>query len=370
MESSCSDNPVTAPAKNGGTDADKQRDKTGEPLFVCIVCAAQTKQRCKRCGIAAYCSVDCQTKHWPEHKRRCKRPTTEFTTPFKDATRGVIYYKEPHSKDVDGKLKKLGEQKLAKLHEAMRAPDKSELKKESWSEYKQMCKQEIAGWNQLDEPAGVAKVWYMLAVGCLELGHAKTLDKYIAKTRQVLSTMPDDKETKQLHQLANVVETEAKKVFDTHAYDLKCIVNSLDEDALSSNHIARTAKECAKTMTDANCGQIVDYLRQMQGSAFAFCVVVLLPAHKNPHMIPSELHDKFIECALLAHRVHQAKNPYMDRQIFQYVNNTADANNIKTSKEKMGHTVRIFKFDFDSSFSMQRDMANTVSKLYQALVRE
>ena len=47
----------------------------------------------------------------------------------------------------------------------MRAPDKSELKKTLWSEYKRMCKQEIAGWNQLDEPAGVAKVWYMPAVG-------------------------------------------------------------------------------------------------------------------------------------------------------------------------------------------------------------
>jgi hypothetical protein len=102
----------------------------------------------------------------------------------------------------------------------------------------------------------------------------------------------------------------------------------------------------------------------MQGSAFAFCVVVLLPADKNPHMIPSELQDKFIECALLAHRVHKAKNPYMDRQIFQYVNNRADANNVKTITEILAHTVRIFKFDFDSSFSMQRDMANTVSKLY------
>ena len=102
----------------------------------------------------------------------------------------------------------------------------------------------------------------------------------------------------------------------------------------------------------------------MQGSDFAFCVVVLLPADKNPHMIPSELQDKFIECALLAHRVHKAKNPYMDRQIFQYVNNRADANNVKTITEILAHTVRIFKFDFDSSFSMQRDMANTVSKLY------
>jgi hypothetical protein len=145
----------------------------------------------------------------------------------------------------------------SKFHEAMRAPDKSELKKTLWSEYKRMCKQEIAGWNQLDEPAGVAKVWYMLAVGSLELGHAKKLDKCIGKTRQVLSTMPDDKETKQLHQLANVVETEAKKVFDTHAYDLKCIVNSLDEDALSSDHIAKTSKECENNdecELRANCG--------------------------------------------------------------------------------------------------------------------
>jgi hypothetical protein len=350
-------------------DRDEKEGNTSKPWFVCVVCAAQTSQRCKRCATTAYCSVDCQTKHWPEHKKKCKRPTMQFTTPVRNATRGVIHYKKPHPKDVNGKLMALGEKKLAKLQEAMRAPDQSETKKQLWSEYKRMCREEIAAWNQLDEPAGVAKVWYMLAVGCLELGHAEKLDKYIAKTRQVLSTMPDDTETKELHLMTNLVETQAKTVFDTHAYDLKCIVNALDEDALSPDQIARTAKECAKTMTKGNCGQTVDYLRQMQGAAFAFCVVVLLPADKNPHMIPSELHDQFIECALRAHQVHQAKNPYLDRQIFQYVNNTADANNIKTSKEKMGHMVRIFKFDFDSRFSMQRDMPGTLERFYRVLVR-
>jgi MYND finger len=55
----------------------------GEPIpivraklerFQCMYCAspsADAHKACGRCRMAHYCSVDCQTKDWPEHKKWC-----------------------------------------------------------------------------------------------------------------------------------------------------------------------------------------------------------------------------------------------------------------------------------------------------------
>eukprot|EP00043_Microstomoeca_roanoka_P029494 m.22079 g.22079 ORF g.22079 m.22079 type:complete len:151 (-) comp9235_c0_seq1:28-480(-) len=34
-------------------------------------CEAESTKRCSRCKVVFYCSRDCQTKHWPTHKRDC-----------------------------------------------------------------------------------------------------------------------------------------------------------------------------------------------------------------------------------------------------------------------------------------------------------
>jgi hypothetical protein len=53
----------------------------------CSNCGKQCNERlltCGRCKSAFYCSKDCQTAHWREHKRRCKAPVSlvEDNAPF------------------------------------------------------------------------------------------------------------------------------------------------------------------------------------------------------------------------------------------------------------------------------------------------
>ena len=43
-------------------------------------CEADGTKRCGRCGTVAYCSSDCQRRHWPIHKVGC-RPTAGFCCP-------------------------------------------------------------------------------------------------------------------------------------------------------------------------------------------------------------------------------------------------------------------------------------------------
>ena len=37
----------------------------------CAVCQADADDLCTRCEITAYCSRDCQAKHWAEHRSGC-----------------------------------------------------------------------------------------------------------------------------------------------------------------------------------------------------------------------------------------------------------------------------------------------------------
>lgn len=39
----------------------------------CFSCGKFAKQTCSRCGIATYCSKDCQAADWPNHKQICKK---------------------------------------------------------------------------------------------------------------------------------------------------------------------------------------------------------------------------------------------------------------------------------------------------------
>lgn len=39
---------------------------------VCARCGAKASSNCSRCKKVKYCSKECQTKHWPEHKSQCK----------------------------------------------------------------------------------------------------------------------------------------------------------------------------------------------------------------------------------------------------------------------------------------------------------
>lgn len=41
---------------------------------ICFFCSKEVENRkyCSRCKKACYCSVECQTKHWPKHKSKCQ----------------------------------------------------------------------------------------------------------------------------------------------------------------------------------------------------------------------------------------------------------------------------------------------------------
>ncbi len=42
-------------------------------MHACEVCQqTQNTKKCGRCKAVAYCGLDCQRKHWPQHKRLCK----------------------------------------------------------------------------------------------------------------------------------------------------------------------------------------------------------------------------------------------------------------------------------------------------------
>ncbi|PRW56672.1 SET and MYND domain-containing protein [Chlorella sorokiniana] len=53
-----------------------QQDSVNE-RHVCSGCGRQAigLRRCARCKQAAYCSRECQVRHWPQHKRECKSKT-------------------------------------------------------------------------------------------------------------------------------------------------------------------------------------------------------------------------------------------------------------------------------------------------------
>jgi len=46
-------------------------DPEDSHIALCYVCGAQTKSKCKRCGVLHYCSKECQKSDWPRHKLNC-----------------------------------------------------------------------------------------------------------------------------------------------------------------------------------------------------------------------------------------------------------------------------------------------------------
>jgi hypothetical protein len=47
--------------------------KSTTPIRKCRVCKAKSTTRCSRCKNVYYCGVECQTKHWKEHKKNCTK---------------------------------------------------------------------------------------------------------------------------------------------------------------------------------------------------------------------------------------------------------------------------------------------------------
>jgi hypothetical protein len=55
------------------------------PEFTCHKCGKPAKSRCSRCGVARYCSAECQREHWPVHTAGCKIDAAAGTAPVREA---------------------------------------------------------------------------------------------------------------------------------------------------------------------------------------------------------------------------------------------------------------------------------------------
>ena len=45
--------------------------ETTSSIKLCRVCSKKSTKCCGKCGVAYYCSADCQKSHWKEHKKVC-----------------------------------------------------------------------------------------------------------------------------------------------------------------------------------------------------------------------------------------------------------------------------------------------------------
>merc|ERR1712100_728163 len=54
----------------------------------CFVCQTETTQKCAKCKTRFYCNIECQKKHWKEHKNECDK----LTETMMQAHRHIVYF--------------------------------------------------------------------------------------------------------------------------------------------------------------------------------------------------------------------------------------------------------------------------------------
>ncbi|KAK5452049.1 hypothetical protein LTS15_007772 [Exophiala xenobiotica] len=76
---------------------------------VCVACNKSEVElptgtglkRCGRCQKVSYCSKECQTSHWPQHKAGCRRPTTPLPPPHPSLLPFFRQFKTDESKTYE-----------------------------------------------------------------------------------------------------------------------------------------------------------------------------------------------------------------------------------------------------------------------------
>jgi hypothetical protein len=340
-------------------------------MHICVVCTAECTSRCQRCGVVAYCSKECQKIHWPLHKTKCKPKQKELTSALRGGVRVVLGPTDENakhlSKDENGQLMKLGQAKLRVLHQAMNAPDGSTEKKQLFKQFRSMAKQEAAGWQDLDEPAGVAKAWYMLAVGNMEMGLQSKFIKYAAKMREVLAAMPeDDQQTQMLHQVINQQETLFYKHFDAGAYKTRLVYKEAN------------MQEMAHKIPAATLGHGLQLLREKLGVERYLVIVIMLKKNEDPEMLAPAVREAFVN---VVHCTELAKVAVsigltdrdgirscneldgLQHRMLLYANEPSEVNNFMRGVQNMGHQVRLYRHD-----EVQDDRGDDVGEAMAALL--
>ncbi len=71
----------------------------------CAICTKDAPYKCKSCKQISYCSVDCQKKHWPNHKHYCKKLIAKIDRSA-DADSHTEYMRNTTSSEESLELKK------------------------------------------------------------------------------------------------------------------------------------------------------------------------------------------------------------------------------------------------------------------------
>jgi len=58
------------PKRDVGTEQDTKKGQCTSNA--CVACGATASKHCAACGTVKYCSRECQTSHWKEHKAACR----------------------------------------------------------------------------------------------------------------------------------------------------------------------------------------------------------------------------------------------------------------------------------------------------------
>jgi len=53
--------------------APKQYKEMKKTIYICGLCLENGNKLCARCNDIYYCGKECQVKHWPEHKKTCRK---------------------------------------------------------------------------------------------------------------------------------------------------------------------------------------------------------------------------------------------------------------------------------------------------------
>lgn len=82
---------IKAPKREGASLSEDTFQANFNPHDSCVMCNANSAQRCSQCRSSWYCSQECQESDWPSHKLLCKRFATQTSRPSPNHKRAIFF---------------------------------------------------------------------------------------------------------------------------------------------------------------------------------------------------------------------------------------------------------------------------------------